>query len=475
MKKTAITILVAAMLCMPMQLFGMSEEAVSPVFSQGEYFQLGSYNDEAILWKCISVEDENGTLLISDKILCYKAYAALDEEEYTNYGIYGRGFWEGSSIRAWLNSTATEGNVDWPDGNPPDSKDASIMGPYLPYDNEKGFLAEGNFTKSERSVMKSVSQWQILSEENIHLATNGVKWAFQTNYNGRYYSLFKYLDITWLDHIEGAMYRVSDTVFLIDQMQLYKMWSGFGTVEASPTEKAVAPFKDLLEESLFMRDIYNLGEYWIRTSTNNITYTAHDETGYSAHLSVYAHGVRPAFYLNEHSTVIKSGSGTEDDPYVIDGRGQEDIAIFCNGEELPFDQPTMEENARLLVPMRGIFEALGAEVEWNNEDKSVTAVKEETVITVQIDSTEMSKNGDEIVLDTPPRLVGGRTLVPVRAVSEALDARVEWTEDLRRVVIDIPGPQDFGDGVGRENWHQDWWKELYGDEPRGEYTEEYKR
>ena len=108
---------------------------------------------------------------------------------------------------------------------------------------------------------------------------------------------------------------------------------------------------------------------------------------------------------------------------------QPPITVFLNGEQLVFDvQPTLEEG-RTLVPMRAIFEALGAEVSWDNETFTAVAVKDNTIIAITVDDNILFKNGEVTELDVPARLVDGRTLVPVRAVSEGLGADVQWDNE----------------------------------------------
>ena len=112
------------------------------------------------------------------------------------------------------------------------------------------------------------------------------------------------------------------------------------------------------------------------------------------------------------------------------------ITVYINNKQLNFDIYPITEKDRTLVPMRAIFEALGAEVEWENETQTATATKEGITVSVTIDSNRMLKNGEEIELDVPARLVGdSRTLVPLRAISEAFGCQVEWDEELQRVDI----------------------------------------
>jgi len=111
------------------------------------------------------------------------------------------------------------------------------------------------------------------------------------------------------------------------------------------------------------------------------------------------------------------------------------ITVKLNGTYLNFDEPPITEDYRTLVPLRGIFEELGAKVEWDNDTETVTATKGDTAISLQIGSNVLVKNGEAIKLDVPAKLVGARTLVPVRAVSEGLGAKVEWDEGTQTVVI----------------------------------------
>lgn len=118
---------------------------------------------------------------------------------------------------------------------------------------------------------------------------------------------------------------------------------------------------------------------------------------------------------------------------------EKEITVVVNGQKIDFDVPPITENDRTLVPMRYIFEALGAEVEWNNDTNTATAVREDTTISITIDSNVIIKNGEKTEIDVPARLINDRTLVPIRAVSEGLGASVNWIEDSLTVIIeDIP-------------------------------------
>ena len=112
-----------------------------------------------------------------------------------------------------------------------------------------------------------------------------------------------------------------------------------------------------------------------------------------------------------------------------------DISVFVNGEPLGFDVPPIIENERTLVPMRAIFEALGAEVSWDNDTATVTAKKDGDTLKISIGSNILYKNGKATELDAPAKIVNERTLVPVRAVAESFEANVDWDGEKQSVLI----------------------------------------
>lgn len=107
------------------------------------------------------------------------------------------------------------------------------------------------------------------------------------------------------------------------------------------------------------------------------------------------------------------------------------------GADKALDVPPMIINDRTMVPLRAIFEALGAEVDWNGDTRTITGKKGDTTITMQIDNLTMTKNGVESALDTPPQIVNDRTLVPVRAIAESFDCKVDWDGATRTVTISL--------------------------------------
>jgi len=136
-----------------------------------------------------------------------------------------------------------------------------------------------------------------------------------------------------------------------------------------------------------------------------------------------------------------------------------EISVELNGKKLEFDQPPVMVNDRVLVPMRAIFEALNADIYYDTYcdimDVYITAIKGETEFNLCMSSNggfdtwyysiwnenltvkgrnERSTN-QTIIEDGSPMIVNGRTLVPVRLISESLNATVNWDSENRTVII----------------------------------------
>ena len=119
-----------------------------------------------------------------------------------------------------------------------------------------------------------------------------------------------------------------------------------------------------------------------------------------------------------------------------------DIKVYIDDERIEFGVEPELINDRTMVPMRKIFECLGAEVEWNGRDKSISSTCGYLDIEMQIDNREMSVNEREITLDAAPIIKDDRTLVPLRAVAEAFSADVNWDQRTKTVDIITPYPEN---------------------------------
>ncbi len=101
--------------------------------------------------------------------------------------------------------------------------------------------------------------------------------------------------------------------------------------------------------------------------------------------------------------------------------------IVVNGQDVTFpDQRPVIENGRTLVPARGVFEALGAKVSWNGNTSTAKIQTNRKDITITIGQRYIVVNAKRMPIDVPAKIINGRTMIPLRAVAEALECEVGW-------------------------------------------------
>lgn len=120
---------------------------------------------------------------------------------------------------------------------------------------------------------------------------------------------------------------------------------------------------------------------------------------------------------------------------LMEKQGNKDIKAFVNGKHPKFDVPPVIKSGRTLVPIRAISESLGGEVTWNEEEQTVTIVRDGVEVKLVLDEVKAYVNGEEIELDVPSSSINSRIVVPLRFISEAFNATVEWEEETDSVII----------------------------------------
>ena len=263
----------------------------------GDYIQLGRCEGEPILWRCVSV-DENGPLMLSDKVLCDSMPYDARTSENSDSGShrrssyrskYGSNHWRDSDMRSWLNSDAEAGQVEWLCGNPP--KDGYIMGGGA-YGGKAGFL--NGFTADEAAAIKTVTQRSIVSHPEYtagYIDAPGADLPYNTDIG------------SVADGYEGAHYEnITDKVFLLDVKQLHTVYENLGGYYIGQNRSGVN------------------WSYWLRTPVTDCNHdmryvSPQGSIGRDAPCKGY-YGVRPAFYLDAAYYAVTSGSGTAADPYV---------------------------------------------------------------------------------------------------------------------------------------------------------------
>lgn len=156
------------------------------------------------------------------------------------------------------------------------------------------------------------------------------------------------------------------------------------------------------------------------------------------------------------------------------------IKVLLNDKELKFDvSPTIMNNS-VMVPMRQIFEYLGAQVDWKASTKNVIGYRRyknssNIFIKLKIGEDVAYNNGRKMHLISPPTIIDGRTLVPVRFISESFGLEVNWDQETQTVILSYDGnfsegkisldyteykPRFFDHGV--KIMIPDYWKKLEG-------------
>lgn len=310
-KKLISVIISAVMLIIPFQY--ANAEGTRTVIKIGDYLQMGTYDGEPILWRCVDI-DRNDYLMLSDKILCLKPFDAhvtqsneISSHSRGNRSSYCSNYWADSNIRSWLNSEESAGNVQWLCGNPPDS--AHVFNKYNnAYDQEAGFLS--NFTELEKKAIKETTQKSLLAEcdKDIpdvsgtakHIISNPISSVIQN-----YYSAYSE--------------QVTDKMFLLDVQQInivYDNGSLLGDTYyvGKPTENAVNKSDFKAENLSADKEWYT----WLRSPNANSPNSVRYVTVGSIESTTAFYGdkgIRPAFYYNLSDVGI-IGSGTLKDPYI---------------------------------------------------------------------------------------------------------------------------------------------------------------
>jgi len=117
---------------------------------------------------------------------------------------------------------------------------------------------------------------------------------------------------------------------------------------------------------------------------------------------------------------------------------QSSIAITLNGASIPNDVPPTIIDGRTVVPVRAVTEALGANVDWDGATRSVTITRGANIIVMTIDSNSATVDTRATTLDVAPILINDTTMLPIRFIAESFNLDVDWDEADRTVIITTP-------------------------------------
>ena len=117
------------------------------------------------------------------------------------------------------------------------------------------------------------------------------------------------------------------------------------------------------------------------------------------------------------------------------------VTVELDGQNIEFEAEPLNDEGTVLIPLRAAFEAMDADVEWMGEERVIIITKSSSIIAMKIDSKVMIVNdistqeSKTVELKKSPKIVEGRTYVPLRAVSDALDYDVDWDGDKKHITI----------------------------------------
>ncbi|AFC30878.1 hypothetical protein PM3016_4096 [Paenibacillus mucilaginosus 3016] len=116
-------------------------------------------------------------------------------------------------------------------------------------------------------------------------------------------------------------------------------------------------------------------------------------------------------------------------------REAQPIGVYVDDEPVSFSVDPLLEDGTTLVQLRPLVEALGVELVWNAQDRTIRGTADGQSFLLTVDSGKAQVNGQEVTLEKAPRIVDGNTLIPLRFVSEATGAVVGWQGEKRTIFV----------------------------------------
>lgn len=352
--------------------------------------------------------------------------------------------WSGSSINLTVSANQ----------NSPSTSTATI---YLKDSSNDSVCASVNFIIN---VSKPVAKETI----QVSFNSNGGSASFASQTVEKYGTVtipslipsrngYEFLGWNTNPNAKTAKYRSGETINIGDSnVALYAVW-----------DETEIPFSLELIEHSVLSDDFEAIEYYIdgnRFSIDDIVFRCdnniecnwgmikNSDENFSIMLQVDRIGDITSKELsfdvvNENGIVLftdtllvfETYEKTEDK--LFSDRNPSGISVYLNGEKLSFDVQPQIINSRTMVPMRKIFESLGTVVGWNNNTQTAISVRKGDVVSVGIGGHYLTVNGEQKLLDSPPVVISGRTLVPVRAIAESFNCDVEWYDYGTSQVVDI--------------------------------------
>lgn len=267
------------------------------------------------------------------------------------------------------------------------------------------------------------------------------EWAKPRFDNFFWYLVMKYPQIKLLNYfnnhraMENERYDITGYPYAEESFMRAKNSGAYITEYKGAPEFVFRKFINL-NEFLEKDGIINLYTYayFENTPTVNVNYILNGEWYHSSPQIPYTCALSTKDLVDGTNTITISACG-QSKTYTFEYHPKNDIKVVVNGKEVVFDVPPMIQDGRTLIPLRACAESLGAEVEWLGEIQTAIIRNGSTTIAITIGKNEYKINKENTPLDVPAQIIDGRTLVPVRAISEGFGAEVKWDAETKTVYI----------------------------------------
>ena len=272
--------------------------------------------------------------------------------------------------------------------------------------------------------------WETANTNHLNNATVG-NWLRSITYNGSVYvcvgmfgNIFTSSDgINWRHTQLEIKTDLNDVIWTDNR---FVAVGGAGTV---CTSYDGVDWKQYFKyENINLENVVWTGKQILASSTIGDAYEI-DESGQISRLSKVGSSSTDIIWTGEKVIFVGLGG------IVAYFEPSELVKVKVNGSPIVFDVAPTIINGRTLIPVRAVFEKMGATVMWDGNTRTVTVIKNDINVKIEIESTTAYINGDAILLDVPATVKNGRTLVPVRFIAEALKAKVDWVDTTRTVEI----------------------------------------
>lgn len=288
-------------------------------------------------------------------------------------------------------------------------------------------LVQGLHKFMEKNAPKAdfgISPAGIWASKTLNPAGSNTTSTYSSYYN-MYADTKLWVEEGWLDYIAPQIYwerghKTADFTALLDWwcdvtkntgVKLYIGLADYKTLEAKASDNAWFDGKEIAAQMAAC--------------------AANEQVAGTIHFRYGSVEASPALKRVVAAAYTGSGISNPVDGNTVSVPGE--VSVLLDGEKLIFDVPPYVESSRVMLPMRVIFEALGATVDYNAG--KITAQKGQTVVRMELGSDKMQVAEEIKTLDVPARAQSGRTLLPLRAVSEALGCKVDWNNATKTVTI----------------------------------------